>query len=320
LVAGDYVYRSLDGGISFSASTSLAGNDVRSFSFSPNFERDGTVFAGTLNHGVYRSVDGGVTWVPASAGLPSVPITKLLTSPGFQFDRTVYGATAGRGVFVSSNGGDSWSPISPAVPDALVDALTWSQSGQLLAGTEHGIFVLEPSGWSHVANGWDGYVSTLLDMVENGTEYLYAGTAGQGVWQTALGTAASPSSLVSTVTTTVLMATSTPISPTLPTPTPKPTPKATPGVRPLVLRLRADPVPLVAFQPALLSTRGPAGGHVQVQLVALSWQRKFSGTLGRDGRTAFGFVSPSTQITVVAHVTLRGRTASAKLVIPVSGG
>ena len=36
LVAGDYVYRSTDAGSTFAA-TNLAGNDVRSFAFSPAF-------------------------------------------------------------------------------------------------------------------------------------------------------------------------------------------------------------------------------------------------------------------------------------------
>jgi hypothetical protein len=327
LVAGDYVYRSVDGGASFSRATNLAGNDVHSFSFSPEFGNDGTVFAGTLNHGVYRSSDGGATWLPASAGLPPFPITNVLTSSSFSQDRTVYAATAGNGVLISSNGGSTWSPLAPAVPDAVVDALAWTRSGQLVAGTEHGIFLLDPSGWSHIGNGWDGYVSTLQDMIENGSEYLYAGTIGQGVWETTLGTfVATPTSTpaqVSTVSASAtLTTTSTPLTVSVPTSIPiaKPTPKSTSGVRPLVLHLRADPVPVVAHRPALLSARGPAGGRIQVRLVAHGWQRKFSGTLGRDGRVAFGFVSPALEISVVAQVSDRGRTSSAKLVIPVSNG
>lgn len=317
LVAGDYVYRSIDGGASFSEATNLAGNDVRSFSFAPDFGTDGTVFAGTLNHGVYRSSDGGITWLPASGGLPSAPVTSVLTSSSFNRDRTVFAATAGNGVFRSSNGGDSWAPVSPGVPDMVVDALAWTQSGELVAGTQHGVFVLDTSGWSHALNGWDGYVTALQDLVENGKEHLYAGTTGEGVWAAILDTFATtptttpvsvpskpPSATPLTTLTTVAATTSKPPS----------------AVRRMVVNIRADPVPVAARKPALLSARGPTGGHIQVRLVAQGWERKFAGTLGRDGRVAFGFVSPASQIRAVARVSSHGRTASATLLIPVNNG
>lgn len=319
--AGDYIYRSADAGATFQV-TNLPGNDVRSFAFSSSFDSDETAFVGTVNHGVYRTVDGGSNWLPASFGLPSAPVMNLLVSPSFARDGTVYAATAGKGIYLSTDRGNDWSPLSPSPSSSVVDALAWTQSGELIAGTDHGIYLLQASGWSPLAGGWDVYVSALQDVVDRGTEYLYAGTTGQGVWVTTLGvppmTATSTNPTIPALPVTVVPR---PTATSLAAKTPQPdaTPKPTPATHPIVLHLRVDPVPVVADRVALLSAGGPAGGRVQLRLQAGKWQRKFSGTLGKDGRLAFGFVSPPSQIAVAGRLTARGHTVNSNLLIPVLG-
>lgn len=319
LVAGDYVYRSVDSGLTFAA-TNLPGNDVRSFSFSPSFSLDGTAFAGTVNHGVYRSVDRGMSWQSIAGGLPAVPIMSVLTSSSFSRDGTVYAATAGKGIYVSSNRGTDWTPLSPSVPDSVVDALAWTESGVLVAGTDRGVYLMQSNGWSPLATGWDVYVSALQDVLDRGTEYLYAGTTGQGVWVATLNAPPSaatdtsvpvpaPSSTVPAAPTTTLVATKTPGV--------APTSRPTPSTRPLKLRLRVDPVPVVANRLALLTASGPAGGRIQLSLQAGAWHRRFSGSLAKDGRLAFGFVSPPASIIVSGQMMARGHTVSSKILVPV---
>ena len=313
------MYRSDDSGHTFTPSN-LAGNDVRSFAFSSSFGTDGTAFAATVNHGVYRTVDGGVSWQSASSGLPSVPVMSVLASPSFPVNGTVYAATAGQGVYVSTNRGASWVPVLPSIPDVVVDALAWTQSGTLIAGTDHGVYLLQPGGWSPLATGWDVYVSALQDVLDQGTENLYIGTTGQGVWVATLNDPASTSTGTnSPVSLPPANSTPTPTTTpvTRPSPTPRPTPKSTPAAHPLKLHLRVDPVPVVANQIALVTASGPTGGRVQLRLQAGTWQRRFSGNLPKDGRLAFGFVSPPSSITVSGQVTARGRTASSKILVPV---
>ena len=61
--------------------------------------------------GLYRSVDGGVSWEARNAGLPQIPSRRLLDvaadplSPG-----TVYTAVSGFGIFRSDSGGARWTP------------------------------------------------------------------------------------------------------------------------------------------------------------------------------------------------------------------
>ena len=311
LVAGDYVYRSTDRGASFQKAQGLNGNDVRSFAFSPSFALDSTVFAGTINHGAYKSMDSGRTWIASSAGLPGVPIMQILPSPGFSTNHTVYAATAGNGIFESTSGGDSWTAVEPSVPDAVVDALAWTAHGDLVAGTEHGIFMRDATGWTPQGNGWDGYVASLIDVISAQGETLYAGTTGQGVWSLSL-----PGPVTSSVSPSPSPVAVIPVSSTPPPPSPTPRPT----VRPHSWTVKADvfPVPADSGQPALLSIRGPAGGLVVARLNARGWRRGFTAILTRDGRVAFGFVAPRSNITVVAKVALAGRVGQVTFVARVS--
>ena len=75
--------------------------NVRALAVSPEFEADATVFAGTngfLDHGVYRSTDGGLSWQGAAQGLTNTDVFALAISPDFATDRTIFAGT-GDGVF-----------------------------------------------------------------------------------------------------------------------------------------------------------------------------------------------------------------------------
>ncbi len=73
---------------------------------------EGTLFAGTSEGGIFRSTDGGDTWVSASVGLRGPPDNRLpsllvLTQEG----DTLYAGTNG-GLFSLINGGDSWQQLT----------------------------------------------------------------------------------------------------------------------------------------------------------------------------------------------------------------
>ena len=73
---------------------------------------EGTLFAGTVAGGIFRSTDGGETWVSASKGLRvyennGLPSISTLTQKG----NTLYAGTDG-GLFSSTNGGDSWQQLT----------------------------------------------------------------------------------------------------------------------------------------------------------------------------------------------------------------
>ena len=68
--------------------------------------RDPLKFVG----GVGISNDGGNTWQPSNAGMPSTSVTHILLDPASPADaRTLYACGFGRGVYKSTDGGKTWT-------------------------------------------------------------------------------------------------------------------------------------------------------------------------------------------------------------------
>jgi len=105
-----------------------ANPDPGPVAFSPNFATDNTIFAAVNDIQtalarplVYRSLDGGYTWIPTSTVLGAAAldiIVDLEVSPNYAADRTVFIATqtpaggAGTGiVYRSTNGGATFSQL-----------------------------------------------------------------------------------------------------------------------------------------------------------------------------------------------------------------
>ncbi len=98
----------------------------------------GVIYAGT-DLGVFKSVNGAASWMPASTGLSVLDVFALEVGN----DR-VYAGTYGAGVFRGveeggENGVESWSPL-PTLPDAQIYslALESAESSVLYAGSETG--------------------------------------------------------------------------------------------------------------------------------------------------------------------------------------
>jgi uncharacterized protein (TIGR03437 family) len=80
---GHQVYRSLDGGRSFAAlsrfrGVSLLGESLRDLALNAQ-DPDDLLVASEL--GLWRSRDGGLSWIPASDGLDNLPMTRILAFP-----------------------------------------------------------------------------------------------------------------------------------------------------------------------------------------------------------------------------------------------
>ena len=81
-----------------------------------------TLYAATGDLGVFKSLDGGATWVHANSGIAGTNVKALAIDP--VHPQTLYAATA-TAVYKSTDGANTWSPIdSPpfAVSQLAVDA------------------------------------------------------------------------------------------------------------------------------------------------------------------------------------------------------
>jgi hypothetical protein len=110
-----------------------------------------------------------------------------ITSPS-----TLYAGFLGDGVFRSTDDGISWAPVNDGLTSTLaktVRAFLTPQTGPVLAGTAHGLYRLDGTTWSAVAQGPEAdpaHPKNLNQSIESllaptGGNML-AGTAGAGVW------------------------------------------------------------------------------------------------------------------------------------------
>ena len=126
---------------------------------SPDYERDGVLFAGTMEDGVFRSSDRGERWVRWNFGLLDLHVLALALSPDFAQDETLF-AGVESGIFRSTNGGRAWRevpfPTDLAPVISLAISPDFKRDGLLLAGTEaHGLYVSRDRGrtWAALGEG-----------------------------------------------------------------------------------------------------------------------------------------------------------------------
>jgi photosystem II stability/assembly factor-like uncharacterized protein len=126
---------------------------------SPDYARDGTLLAGTLEDGVLCSSNRGGQWAMWNFGLLDLNVLCLAISPDFSRDETLFAGTD-TGIFCSSNGGRAWREVDLATELAPVLALAlcphYAQDGQLFAGTEaHGLYLSSDRGrtWARRGEG-----------------------------------------------------------------------------------------------------------------------------------------------------------------------
>jgi photosystem II stability/assembly factor-like uncharacterized protein len=77
-----------------------------------------TVYAGTWGSGVYRSIDGGITWVWQSQGLANQYINSIAVDP--HNARIAYAGTYTGKVYKTVNGGESWFQSSTNIQDQAI--------------------------------------------------------------------------------------------------------------------------------------------------------------------------------------------------------
>ncbi len=111
-------------------------------------EPDGILWCGDTN-GVFRSDDGGKTWIAQDRGLPGASVNVLLRAGA-----SLYAGTGGRGVFRWLPEAGRWEDVSQGLGTAnTIFSLTWDGEA-LYAGTEGGIVRRGPKGpWEHVSEG-----------------------------------------------------------------------------------------------------------------------------------------------------------------------
>ena len=163
------LYRSTDDGASWAAiTTGLPAGTVRTVAFDP-FNSQRALVA--TDAGVFRSIDGGVTWSPTMTASVDFIIQHLLYD-GVQ-QGVVYAGALGSGMHRSVDGGASWNPFSDGI--GLADIVAVSQdeniAGRVWAATTAGVFSREPADAA--------WVDWTLDLPEDALVKHVATIAGR---------------------------------------------------------------------------------------------------------------------------------------------
>ena len=139
------ILRSLDGGESWQA-FALPGPApiITALAIAPDFADSGTIYAATLEDGIFVSTDRGASWNAWNFGLIGFSVNALAVEQG-----GVLVAGTELGVFQSTNTGRSWRAV--AVFDTAVTAPA-SANGGLWVGTEDmGLWWLHDGNREHIA-------------------------------------------------------------------------------------------------------------------------------------------------------------------------
>lgn len=172
----------------------LVGSHVYAIAVDPR--HPGTVYASLyygfegppdtrVGYGVFKSIDGGANWLPASNGLANLLVRTLAVDPTDGV--TVYAGTHGAGVFKSTDGGASWVASGTGAGSYVASlAIEPHVPGTLYAATyDAGVFRSRDAGrsWAPLNRGLDvpttSAQSLSLDPTRPG--HLFLATYMDGV-------------------------------------------------------------------------------------------------------------------------------------------
>ncbi|HVH86877.1 MAG TPA: YCF48-related protein [Terriglobales bacterium] len=184
------LWKSVDGGVKWRrvSAANLIINDVM---IDPRNSK--RVLLATDRSGVMASNDGGLSFSSSNSGFAHREIRALLldkAQSATMYAGVVNDKTFG-GAFVSGDGGSHWSQINRGLNGSDVFALAQDANSQLVAGTNNGIYRLDPStqSWTSIfaTSVWRPYVTDLHIEGENwfagsSSGLLYSHDGGRS-WQ-----------------------------------------------------------------------------------------------------------------------------------------
>ena len=141
------------------------GFKVNSIAISPDLLFDKTLYASVKgSKGVYKTVNGGETWQPASNGLAFIKEgIDLAISPDYKLDKTVFAGTLG-GLYKTINAGKNWKKLVVAnIKDGKIEAVAISPSYH----TDKTIIIsIRGKGLFKSVNGGESFTEVGKDLLE----------------------------------------------------------------------------------------------------------------------------------------------------------
>lgn len=136
---------------------------------------------------VFRSTNGGASWIKTSSGLPGKSVNGLTIDPNnAQVAFVALAGSSGHPVYYTTNGGGTWTQRRTGLPQfsAFVVRFDPTDSNILFCGTDVGVYRSTDGGanWTRFGTGMPAVSVYDLQVLRDGT-ILRAGTHGRGIWQ-----------------------------------------------------------------------------------------------------------------------------------------
>jgi photosystem II stability/assembly factor-like uncharacterized protein len=188
-VARQKVYKSINNGTNW---TAISGNvnGTGAISELAISKSKADVMLAASGSNVFRTTDGGVTWVNISNGLPNKTVSSIYIHPDDEslFVVSYYGL-GGSKIYESNTSGNSWRSINGDLPDTPVnDVFIYTEDNlhpkTYFVATDIGVFLTQDDGinWIELADGIPNTLVMHLDYSPQ-THTLRAGTHGRGVYE-----------------------------------------------------------------------------------------------------------------------------------------
>ena len=158
--------------------------------------RSNVVYASAYPGGIFKSVDGGRTFLEQNFGLPSFRVTDPLRQGyyAFQFAPSdpdvIYLGIYGKGIYVSKDGASTWIAAngsdgamrSKGIYSLIVDR---EHPDRVTVAAEEGVYRTQDGGgtWSAFMNGLPGNMQVRV-LAEGKDGRILAGTLGYEIYQT----------------------------------------------------------------------------------------------------------------------------------------
>lgn len=130
-----------------------------------------TIYAGTKDHGIYRSTNDGNTWSPISEIIE--PVNAILSTSG-----AILAATSSGGGIYRSTNGTNWSKSNLGLGNLDVYTLC-ELNNQIFAGTANGVYISTNGGqfWSKIKSELE--YKSIRTLINSGN-VLFAGLQSEG--------------------------------------------------------------------------------------------------------------------------------------------
>lgn len=182
----DQVYRSNDGGATWTAISQTFGGNLNHLKIAPS---NNTIMFAAIGSTLYKTANGGITNWTALSGF-SGSINSIAIHPT-DANKIAIATTGAQKVYVSTDGGVNWTSYLKNLPGFSALALVWTDHEQdgLYVGMNYGVYYI---GTTDPAADWLPFSNNLPNVqiseleINTASNKLFAGTYGRGLWKSDL--------------------------------------------------------------------------------------------------------------------------------------